>query len=244
MLFLYRHILKKDFGDHKDTPRAKESKYIPTVLSRREIDLVLKELSYPYDLVVLLLYGCGLRIFECLKLRVMDFNFDDGILTIRGKGKKGRTAPLPQKINAELLTQLETVKKIHEEDLAAGFAGVFLEDSLDLKYPKAAREFVWQWFFPQQSLTYAAQAKELRRYHLHEKNVQDELFAAVRRAKLTKRVTSHTFRHSYATHLLQAGYDLRTIQTLLGHADIRTTMIYTHCIPSMPSKELKSPLDF
>lgn len=244
LLFLYRHILKKDFGDHKDTPRAKKSTYIPIVLSRREIDAVLKELSHPYNLVVLLLYGCGLRIFECLKLRVQDFNFDEGILTVRGKGKKGRTVPLPRKITDELSAQLEAVRKRHDDDLGAGFAGVFLDDSLDLKYPNAAKEFIWQWFFPQQSLTYVAQAKELRRYHLHEKDVQEALFLAVRRAKLTKRVTAHTFRHSYATHLLQANYDIRTIQTLLGHADVRTTMIYTHCVPSKTIKELKSPLDF
>jgi len=244
LLFLYRHALKQDFGDHKDIPRAKKSKNIPVVLSRREIENVLKHLEYPYDLVVKLLYGCGLRLFECLQLRVKDFNFDVRILTIHGKGKKDRTVPLPEKIMPELTAQLEVVKKIHDEDLAAGYAGVFLDDRLEIKYPSAARDFIWQWFFPQKSLTQVSAAKELRRYHLHETHVQDALYGAVRRARLTKRVTSHTFRHSFATHLLQANYDIRTIQTLLGHSDLKTTMIYTHCIPSKTVKEVKSPLDF
>ncbi len=245
LLFLFRHILKKDFGEHKDIPRAKKSKYIPVVLSRREIDAVLKHLSYPYDLVVKLLYGCGLRLFECLKLRVQNFNFDEAILSIQdGKGKKSRTVPIPQAITTELLEQLETVRKLHDTDLKAGFSGAFLEDLLEKKYPKAAKDFIWQWFFPQQSLTPVPSKKELRRYHLHESHVQEALHEAVRRARLTKRVTAHTFRHSFATHLLQANYDIRTIQTLLGHSDVRTTMIYTHCVPSRTLKEMKSPLDF
>jgi integron integrase len=245
LLFLYRHILKKDFGDHKDVPRAKKSKYIPVVLSRREIDAVFKHLSYPYDLVVKLLFGCGLRLFECLKLRVQNFNFDEGILSIQdGKGKKSRTVPIPRTITPELLKQLETVRKLHDTDLTAGYSGAFLDDLLEKKYPKAAKDFIWQWFFPQQSLTPVPAKNELRRYHLHESHVQEALYEAVRRAKLTKRVTAHTFRHSFATHLLQANYDIRTIQTLLGHSDVRTTMIYTHCVPSRTVKEAKSPLDF
>lgn len=245
LLFLYRHILKKDFGEHKDIPRAKKSRYVPIVLSRKEIDSVLKHLSYPYDLVVKLLYGCGLRLSECLKLRVQDFNFEEGVLSIQhGKGKKSRTVPIPKTITPELLEQLETVRKLHDEDLKAGYSGAFLDNLLENKYPNAAKDFVWQWFFPQQSLTLVPEKSELRRYHLHESHVQEELREAVRRARLTKRVTSHTFRHSFATHLLQANYDIRTIQMLLGHADVRTTMIYTHCVPSKTIKEVKSPLDF
>jgi integron integrase len=244
LLFLYRHVLNKDFGTHKDIPRAKKSNYIPAVLSRPEIDAVLKHLAHPYKLVAQLQYGCGLRINEGVKLRVKDFNFDAGILTVRGKGEKTRTVPIPQRIMPELQAQLEAVKKLHDEDLAAGFTGVFLEDQLEKKYPRAAKELVWQWFLPQESLTFVAATKERRRYHLHDSHVQETLYEAVRKAKLTKRVTSHTFRHSFATHLLQANYDLRTIQTLLGHADIRTTMIYTHCVPSRTVKEARSPLDF
>jgi len=212
LLFLYRHILKMDFGEQKDIPRVKRSTYIPNVLSRKEIDAVLTRLSHPYSLVIKLLYGCGLRLFEGAKLRVLDFNFDAGMLTVRGKGGKSRTVPLPQAILPELLAQIETVRKLHDEDLAMGYAGTFLDDSLDKKYRNIAKEFIWQWFFPQQTLTFLAQAKESRRYHLQEKDVQEALYEAVRKARLTKRVTSHIFRHSYATQLLQAGYDLRTIE--------------------------------
>ena len=244
LLFLYRHILKKDFGEHKDIPRAKKSKYIPVVLSRKEIDTVLKHLRHPYGLVVKLLYGCGLRLSECVKLRVKNFNLDAGILTLHGKGSKDRTVPIPQTIVSELRAQFEAIRKLHDEDIAAGYAGVFLEDQLEKKYPMAVKDFIWQWFFPQQSLTVMEDTKEQRRYHLHETHVQLALYEAVRKAKLTKRVTCHTFRHSFATHLLLANYDIRTIQTLLGHSDVRTTMIYTHCVPSRTVKEAKSPLDF
>ena len=244
LLFLFRHVLKKDYGDMSDVPRAKKSKYIPVVLSRQEVDIILSHLEYPFDTIVGLLYGCGLRLFECLGLRVQNFNFDDGILTVHGKGDKDRTIPLPKKLIPKLKTQLEIVGELHDKDLAAGFAGVFLPDSLEKKYPSAAKDFIWQWFFPQKGLTLISKTKEYRRYHLHESKVQRALKNAVRRAKLTKRVRSHTFRHSFATHLLQAGYDIRTIQTMLGHADVRTTMIYTHCIQSKTAKEAKSPLDF
>jgi len=244
LLFLFRHVLKKDYGDMRDVPRAKRSKYIPVVLSRREIEAVLAHLYYPYNLVVKLLYGCGLRLFEGLQLRVKSFNLDAGILTVHGKGGKDRTVPLPQAIMPELTAQLEIVRKLHDADLAAGYTGVFLDDQLEKKYPSAAKNFIWQWFFPQKSLTPIPGTQDFRRYHLHETHVQEALYEAVRRAKLTKRVTSHTFRHSFATHLLQANYDIRTIQTLLGHSDVRTTMIYTHCVPSRTVKEAKSPLDF
>jgi integrase len=152
--------------------------------------------------------------------------------------------PLPKILLPELHTQLESVKKLHDADLAAGFSGVFLDDQLEKKYPRAAKELIWQWFIPQESLTFITQTKESRRYHMHDSRMQEAFGEAVRKAKLTKRVTSHTFRHCYATHMLQAGYDLRTIQTLLGHSDIRTTMIYLHCLPPKPGQEVKSPLDF
>jgi integron integrase len=243
LLFLFRHVLKKDYGDMRDVPRAKKSKYIPVVLSRQEIDIILSHLEYPFDIVVGLLYGCGLRLFENLGLRVQNLNFEDGILTVHGKGDKDRTIPLPRKLIPKLKTQLDVVRELHDKDLAAGYAGVFLPGSLEKKYPSAAKDFIWQWFFPQKGLTLIPGTKEYRRYHLHESMVQEALKNAVRRAKLTKRAKSHS-RHSFATHLLQAGYDIRTIQTMLGHVDVRTTMIYTHCVPSKTAKEVKSPLDF
>ncbi|MDD2502214.1 MAG: integron integrase [Geobacter sp.] len=243
LLFLYRHGLKREFGELRDVPRAKKSLYIPTVLSREEIDAILAHLAYPFDLVVKLLFGCGLRQFECLQLRVRDFNFDAGKLTIHGKGKKDRTVPIPEAILPELKRQIKLVGELHERDLAVGYDGVFLDDSVEKKYPKAPKEFLHQWFFPQKNLTLAAETGQQRRWHLHESELQEALYPAVRKAKIPKRVTSHTFRHSFATHLLQAGYDIRVIQALLGHLSLKTTMIYTHCVPVRTIQEPKSPLD-
>ena len=244
LLFFYRHGLKAEFGILQGVPRAKKSLYVPVVLSRKEIDAILAHLYHPFNLVVNLLFGCGLRLFECLQLRVRDFNFDAGILTIHGKGKKDRTLPLPESILPQLKVQIEFVKDLHEKDLAAGYAGVFLDDAVERKFPKAPTELLHQWFLPQKALTLVEETGELRRYHLHESVLQRALYVAVRKAKIPKRVTAHTFRHSYATHLLQANYDIRTIQTKLGHTSLKTTMVYTHCVPVRTVKEAKSPLDF
>jgi integron integrase len=243
LLFFYRNGLKREFGDLRNVPRAKKSLYIPTVLSRTEVDAIIRQLSYPFNLVVKLLFGCGLRLFECLQLRVGDFNFETGKLLVHGKGKKDRTVPLPQSIIPELRAQLTVVAELHEQDLAAGYDGVFLDDSIAKKYPDAPQEYIYQWFLPQKYLTVTAEDGKRRRYHLHESDLQDALKDAVRKARIPKRVKSHTFRHSFATHLLQAGYDIRVIQTLLGHASLKTTMIYTHCVPVRTVKEPKSPLD-
>ena len=245
LLFFYRHVLKREFGKIDGVVRAKRKPYIPVVLSRDEIDEVLKHLEPPYDLVVKLLYGCGLRLFECLKIRLNCLNFDARVLTIHdGKGKKDRTVPLPEKILPELRAHLESLKKLHEQDLKRNYAGVFLLDALELKYKNAAKEFVRQWFFPAKQLTREIDSGEYRRYHLHKTHVQKAIRRAVNKSKICKRATSHTFRHSFAGHLLQANYDIRTIQELLGHSDVRTTMIYTHTIKSQTLKEAKSPLDF
>jgi integron integrase len=245
LLFFFRHIIKKEFGEIKDIPRAKRKPYIPVVLSREEIDKIIKALSYPYDLIAKLLYGCGLRISECMNLRVQNFNFDAGILTIHdGKGKKDRTVPLPETIVPKLNEHLEKVMELHQEDLEWGYSGCFLFDSIERKYKNAARELVWQWFFPAKTLTFVPDKDEYRRYHLHETHVQKAIKRAVRKAKIAKRASAHTFRHSFASHLLQANYDIRTIQELLGHSDVRTTMIYTHTIQSRTIKDAKSPLDF
>ena len=226
-------------------PRAKRRPYIPVVLSREEVDRIIENLRYPYHLVVNLLYGCGLRLFECLNLRVSCFNFDTGILTVHdGKGQKDRTVPLPEKIIPELKAHLESVIDLHQKDIQAGYSGTFLPTALEQKYKNAARELIWQWFFPAKTLTLVPKAKELRRYHLHESHVQKAIRSAVKKSRIPKRVTSHIFRHSFASHLLQANYDIRTIQELLGHSDVRTTMVYTHTIKSLTIKEAKSPLDF
>ena len=244
LLFLFRHALKRDFGELRDVPRAKKSLYIPVVLSREEVDSIIQYLYHPYSLIVKLLFGCGLRLFECLQLRVRDFNFDAGILTIHGKGKKDRTAPLPESIIDQLRAQIKRVTDLHTRDLADGYDVVFIDDAVEKNYPKAPKELVHQWFFPQRSLTEVEGTGQRRRWHVHESKLQKALYIAVRKANIPKRVTAHTFRHSFATHLLQANYDIRVIQKLLGHASLKTTMIYTHCVPVRSVKEPKSPLDF
>ncbi len=245
LLFVYRHVLKKPPGELKGIPRAKRKPYIPVVLSRDEIDLILHHLVPPYDLIVKLLYGCGLRLFECLKLRVNQFNLDAGILTVDdGKGKKDRTVPLPETVKPEIQDQLKVAAELHKKDLKAAYEGVFMFGAIEKKYKNAGKEFIWQWFFPGLSLTTVPETGEKKRYHIHESLVQKALKNAVGKASLTKRVTSHTFRHSFATHLLEANYDIRTIQELLGHSDVRTTMVYTHTMKSRKIKEAKSPLDF
>jgi integron integrase len=245
LLFFYRHVLKKEFGKIDGVVRAKRKPYIPVVLSRKEIETVLKHLEHPFDLIVKLLYGCGLRLFECLGLRVHCLNFDAGILTIHdGKGQKDRTVPLPEKIIPELERHLESLRELHQQDLDRNYAGVFLVNALEQKYKKAAKEFIWQWFFPAKFLTVENKTGELRRYHLHETHVQKAIKQAVDKARISKRASAHTFRHSFASHLLQANYDIRTIQEMLGHSDVRTTMIYTHTLKSVTIKEARSPLDF
>ena len=244
LLFFFRHVLKKEFGKIDGVVRAKRKPYIPVVLSRKEIDRILQNLHYPYDLVVKLLYGCGLRLSECMKLRIHNFNFDHHVLTIHdGKGKKDRTVPLPESIRDDLKSQINKVIALHDTDLKDDYSGVFVPDRLEKKYINAPKELIWQWFFPAKELTFVSETNEYRRYHLHETHVQKAIKRGVGKSKILKRASAHTFRHSFASHLLQANYDIRTIQELLGHSDVRTTMIYTHTIKSRTLKEIKSPLD-
>lgn len=245
LLFLFRNVFNQEFGKIDGIVRAKRRPYIPVVLSRNEVDRIINFLKYPHKLIISLMYGGGLRISECLSLRVQNFNFDMKILTIHnGKGQKDRTIPIPEALMSDLKEQLGRVIELHNRDCRAGFDGVFLYGLLEKKYKNAARELIWQWFFPAKDLTLVDKSQEKRRYHVHETSLQKALRKAVRKAMIPKRVTSHTFRHSFASHLLQANYDIRTIQQLLGHSDVRTTMIYTHTVKSVTIKEVKSPLDF
>ncbi len=196
LLFFHRHVLNREFGKVDGVVRAKRKPYIPVVLSREEIEAVLKHLAPPIDLVVKLLYGCGLRLFECLHLRVQCFNFDAEILTVHdGKGQKDRTVPLPRTLLPELRTHLESLKDLHQRDLDRVYAGVFLVNALEKKYPNAAREFIWQWFFPAMQLTTVPTTGEFRRYYLHETQVQKAIKEAVGKARICKRASAHTFRH-------------------------------------------------
>jgi integron integrase len=195
LLFFFRHVLKQEFGKVEGVVRAKRKRYVPVVLSREEIDAIVQHLEPPYNLVVKLLYGCGLRLSECVNLRVNCLNFDAGVLTVHdGKGQKDRTVPLPETIVPELRVQLETVKTLHQHDLDWDYAGVFLVHALERKYKNAARELIWQWFFPAPTLTYLEKTGEYRRYHLHRTLVQKAIKRAVDKAQICKRASAHTFR--------------------------------------------------
>ncbi len=245
LLFLYRHILKRDYDLKDKVVRARRTRYIPVVLTREEIDRVIAALEYPHTLVTGMLYGCGLRLFEALNLRVGCLNFDDMIVTVHdGKGKKDRTVPLPESLKQPLNQHLKRVCTLHQKDLADGYDGVFMPGAMDRKWKNASKDLVWQWVFPAKTLTFVPAGQEHRRYHLHESVFQKALRVAVLKARIPKRVTAHTFRHSFASHLLRNNYDIRTIQEMLGHSDVRTTMIYTHTVKSRTQKERKSPLDF
>ena len=244
LLFFFRHVLGRDFGKVEGVVRAKRRRYIPVVLSREEVNRVVEQLAYPYNLVVLILYGCGLRVSEALDLRIKCFNLDEAILTVHdGKGQKDRTVPLPKVLLPRIRKQFDRVDALRREDLAQGTAGVFLPRNLEKKFPNAGREFIWQWFFPAKQLSVVKATGEQKRYHVLDSEVQKAVKAAADAAGIPKRVTPHTFRHTFASHLLRANVDIRTIQARLGHSDVRTTMIYTHTVPSRTIKDVGSPLD-
>lgn len=246
LLFVFRHVLKRDYELGDSVVRAKTTKYIPTVLTREEVSVVMGEFEYPYDLIVGILYGCGLRLSEALNLRVRDLNFEQDLVVVHdGKGKKDRSVRLPKKLRPDLLAQVKRVEmQLERDEGTSNFGGVFMPDSLGRQRAKReARDLDWQWVFPAKELTLVPEDGVFRRYHRHKQHVSLAIRNAVRRARLSKRVSPHTFRHTFASHLLAANVDLRTIQQLLGHSDIRTTMIYTHTVQSRTKKEMVSPLD-
>ena len=212
-------------------------------MTQSEVERVLESLPGDKRLIATLLYGTGLRLLECLQLRVHDLDFEIGQLTVRdGKGQKDRVSVLPQLLVRPLQEHLQRVEAWHRRDLADGYGRVELPHALARKYPNANRDWGWQYVFPQENRWVNRQTGDQGRHHLHESLVQKAVTAAVRAARLTKRVTCHTFRHSFATHLLQDGYDIRTVQELLGHKDVRTTMIYTHVL-NRGGRGVRSPAD-
>ncbi len=245
LVFFYRHVLDKEseIDKVKSAVRAHKRRRLPVVLHRDEVFQIFDQLSGIHLLMARLIYGCGLRLKECVSLRVKDIEFDRGALTVRsGKGDKDRVTVLPDGLKDELREHLATVKKIYKKDREAGVDGVYLPFALDCKYPNAGKEWAWFWVFPSGRLSIDPRNHAVRRYHIHPSALQKEFKAAVKRAGIAKRATVHTLRHSFATHLLEQGYDIRTIQELLGHASVQTTMIYTH-VAGRNVLGVRSPLD-
>ncbi|MBW2561252.1 MAG: integron integrase [Deltaproteobacteria bacterium] len=244
LLFLYRRVLDREVGDLGDVIRARKPTRLPVVMTKDKVRAVLKNLAGSKLLMANIMYGGGLRLMECLRLRIQDIDFQTGSITVRsGKGDKDRTTMLPNSIKDTLKEHIAAVKKIHCQDVKQGYGKVAMPDALARKYPKANIEWRWQWVFPQEKLWINKTTGERGRHHVDESIVQKVVKDAVRLAGLTKRATSHTFRHSFATHLLEDGYDIRTIQELLGHKDVKTTMIYTHVLNRGP-KGIRSPMDY
>ncbi len=243
LVFFYDQVLEQPLGELGGFVRAKRPKRLPVVMTKEEVSRLLSEPKGIHGLMGALLYGTGMRLMECLRLRLQDIDFGYGHIVVRsGKGGKDRRVPLPQKLCAQLEQQMTVVEEQHEEDLLAGFGEAYLPNALARKYPNASRELKWQYLFPSSRLSVDPRSGITRRHHLHESALQKAIKTASSAAHINKRVSSHTLRHSFATHLLENGYDIRTVQELLGHADVSTTMIYTHVL-NTPGVAVRSPLD-
>lgn len=243
ILFLYREVLHKEVDPILLTG-ARRPERLPAVLTREEAKNIIAQLTGVHKIMTQLLYGSGLRLMECVRLRVKDLDFEYKTVIVRdGKGEKDRITPMPATLLLPLQRQVERVRLLHDEDIAAGCGYVYLPNALEVKYPRAATELAWQFLFPAAKCSFDPRSPGiLRRHHLEPSGLQRAVKEAARRAGVNKHVTCHTFRHSFATHLLQSGYDIRTVQELLGHKDVRTTMIYTHIL-QRGGMAVRSPLD-
>jgi len=244
LVFFFKNVLNVPLEEKIDFQRAKRPKKLPTVLSREEVSVLLNGISHKlHKIMASLMYGSGLRLMECVRLRVIDIDFDYGQIIVRsGKGNKDRVVPLPDKLIAPLKVQLEKVADFHKKDIALGFGEVFLPNALGKKYKNAGKELRWQYVFPSVRLSADPRTGKVMRHHLHENNIQKSIKKTSDLIGMNKKVNCHSFRHSFATHLLESGYDIRTVQELLGHADVSTTMIYTHVL-NKGGRGVKSPLD-
>jgi integron integrase len=242
IVFLYKHVLKKKIGE-LELIRAKKAKKLPTVLSRKEVKAIISLLSGVNWIMANLLYGAGLRLMECVRLRVKDIDFENSCIIVRdGKGNKDRVTVLPEKLKKKLQEHLLKVEKLHQKDLLEGFGTVYLPYALGKKYPNANKEPGWQYVFPAAQISIDKRTGIKRRHHIDESVLQKAVKVAVSKAGIKKSASCHTFRHSFATHLLEDGYDIRTVQDLLGHESLNTTMIYTH-VMKKGGLGVKSPAD-
>jgi integron integrase len=244
LVFLYEQVIGRAVGEIAGLIGSKRPRKLPTVLTRQEVRTVLAQIeTEPFSSITGLLYGTGMRLLECIRLRVKDIDFGYSQIIVRdGKGQKDRVVPLPQRSRTAIEAQIERVTKLHAEDVARGHGEVFLPDALARKLPSAPRELGWQYLFPSGKLAVDPRSSKIRRHHIHETSVQRAIKSAALRSGIRKRITTHTLRHSFATHLLESGYDIRTVQELLGHAEVSTTMIYTHVL-NRGGRGVVSPMD-